>query len=312
MKNKEIRRAVTAAFVITGMMISSGSLHAAQKQYEVVFKAALHGTFNKSSLDSRCVLENSKEAVCLINAGASFPKAPEVSVDSGYRLKSDFYRAPAEKVEERTVVVAKYSRLINGLEYLIRYVDERGNDLTTPIIRTTEKGMEETAYAKIIEGYQTDAESKTMRIDKDKAEIIFYYTSTAEAVVRVEETTRTEEIITNTEILTTDMVNSQPEAAPVTVNNPVPEVNQNNASNENSTPNENNTTNENDPDTPLTNGKENNKDNGTDVENNETPKAGETSGLRNALPYVAGGIGILAVLFAAFWFMKKKKINEQE
>lgn len=306
MKNKQIRRAVTAAFIITGMMISSEYLHAAQKQYEVVFKAALHGTFNKSSLDSRCVLENNKEAVCLINAGASFPKAPEVSVENGYRLKSDFYHAPSETVEERTVVVAKYSRLINGLEFSIRYVDERGNDLTTPIIRTTEKGMEETAYAKIIEGYQTDAESKTMRIDKDKAEIIFHYTSTTEAVVRVEETTRTEEIITNTETPITDMVNSQTEAAPITVDNPAPEVNQNNTSNEN------NTTNENDPDTPLTNGKENDKDNGTDVENNEMPKAGGITGLKDTLPYVAGGIGILAVLFAAFWLIKKKKINEQE
>lgn len=220
MKNKQIRRAVTAAFVMIGMVISSGSLHAAQKQYEVVFKAALHGTFNQNSLDSRCELENSKKAVCLINAGALFPKAPEVSVESGYRLKSDFYRAPSETVEERTVVVAKYSRLINGLEYLIRYVDESGNDLTAPIIRTTEKGMEETAYAKIIEGYQTDAESKTMRIDKDKTEIIFHYTSTTEAVVRVEESTRTEEIITNAETPIIDMINSQPEAAPVTVNNP--------------------------------------------------------------------------------------------
>ncbi|MFQ6811675.1 MAG: hypothetical protein ACLRS2_04710 [[Clostridium] innocuum] len=69
-------------------------------------------------------------------------------MESGYRLKSDFYRAPSETVEEERSLLQKYSRLINGLEYLIRYVDESGNDLTTPIIRTTEKGMEETAMRK--------------------------------------------------------------------------------------------------------------------------------------------------------------------
>lgn len=48
------------------------------------------------------------------------------------------------------------------------------------------------------------------------------------------------------------------------------------------------------------------------MENNETPKAGGTTELKDVLPYAAGGIGILSVLFAAFWLIKKKKLNEQE
>ena len=286
---------VLAGFLMAACFMQTTTMKAAGKQYEVIYKAAMHGTFDKASLDHRCTLKNEKEAVCTIEAGEAFPQAPEVKVENGYRIKSDFYKKPANKVEERTVVVAKYSVLVNEVEYVIRYVDENGNDLTAPIIRTTEKGQLETAYAKSIEGYQTDADSKQMTINENKAEIVFHYTSLAEPITRVEETTRDVEV-------------SDEETNPVTPATAQPQGGEQTApvqNNTNTTPQE--TVKEENNETPKTDGKDTgNKDKTEVVENNTTPKAAESKDT-NVLPYVAGGVGILAVLFAGLWLLKKKK-----
>ena len=54
MKNKQIRRAVTAAFVMIGMVISSGSLHAAQNSMKWYLKqrSMVHLIKNHSIADA--------------------------------------------------------------------------------------------------------------------------------------------------------------------------------------------------------------------------------------------------------------------
>lgn len=144
---------------------------AVERKYQVTFKAGSHGTF-----------ENGETSItCEVNAGDPLNNVP-VPVSGtyeGYRITNTFNAGT--KIDGKEVFVYKYTKIVNAVEFTVKYVDINGVEIETPTIYTTDLGVEEVVQAKSIEGYQPDALQKRLTVSQDDVEIEFIYTPLEQA-----------------------------------------------------------------------------------------------------------------------------------
>lgn len=141
------------------------------RQYEVTFKAGSHGTF----------ADGSKSVTQKVEAGTALNSVPvpESGTYEGYRITNTFNAGTV--IDGKTVFVYKYTKIVNAVEFTVKYVDTNGVEIETPTIYTTELGVEEVVQAKSIEGYQPDALQKRLTVSQDNVEIEFIYTPLEDA-----------------------------------------------------------------------------------------------------------------------------------
>lgn len=141
------------------------------RQYEVTFKAGSHGTFANGE----------KSVTTKVDAGDTldYVPAPVSGTYEGYRITNTFNAGT--EIDGKTVFVYKYTKIVNAVEFTVKYVDTNGVEIETPTIYTTDLGTEEVVQAKSIEGYQPDALQKRLTVSQDNVEIEFIYTPLEDA-----------------------------------------------------------------------------------------------------------------------------------
>lgn len=306
---KKILSYVFAAFLAFSMMYPTSATDVqAASTYDVVFKAGSHGTFTEEPAGAT-LSEDKKTLTYEVGVNEEFPEVPEIKIDEGYRTNG-WNETPAvgTNVQERQVYVAKYTKLVNAVEFTVKYVDNFGNQLATPRIYTTELGSTQTVFYKDIEGYVVDAYQKTMEVTRDGIEIEFRYTSEAEMA---EPPVQEQIVYVEGEPV---YVTGDGEGNPVTTT-PAGDAttgdDDTTGDTGGGTGDDQGTGEENvdDPDTPQAG--DNNEEN---VDDPDTPQAGdnENKADNNAL-YIAGGVGIVALIaLIAYLLSKKKKQSDAE
>ncbi|MEG0366060.1 MAG: MucBP domain-containing protein [Coprobacillus sp.] len=179
MKNnivKTIKIMLLTCFVIFPLSLTNS--YAAQ--YEVVFKGGANGTVN-----------NQKSVTYTLGAGEIFPDEPTVKAKEGY-VFTGWNKALPEvgtKVEGKQIYVAQYDVIIDGISYIVRYVDEQGVTIATAKTMMAESGSRITERAKTIPGYTYKTATQEFVVDKNNKEIKFEYilTNPEERIIYEEE-----------------------------------------------------------------------------------------------------------------------------
>lgn len=297
---KKLMKTLFAVMVMVSMIAPATltNVSAATRKYEVVFRSGSQGTFKTEGLKGDYVINKDHTVIkYTVNANGTFPDVPELDIKEGYRNNSWSPALPqvGTKVQEKQVYVAKYTKLVNAVEFTVKYVDKNGVELATPSIYTTDLNTEEIVRAKTIDGYQPDSLQKRLVVSRENVEIQFVYTSTREA----EKPPVIEQIVyVEGEPVYVDVFNT------TTVGGGANGGQANNPTNQNPTTNNQNgnpTVEVEDPNTPQANG-----DDTTNVDDEKTPlsKGQQTSG--NVL-YVAGTLGVIVVIMAVVYLLKKKR-----
>ena len=270
--------------------------NAASKTYEITFKAGSKGKFDVSDLKGNYTVNDDQTSITYkVEAKGTFPDVPTVIVEEGYRNNKWSQELPAvgSKVEEKQVYVAKYTKLVNAVEFTVKYVDTNGVEIATPTIYTTDLNTEEVVRAKTIEGYQADALQKRLVVSREEVEIQFVYTSLEEATQPpvIEQIVEVEGEPVYRDVIVGTGANQDANANQDQEDNPDVNINEN--------------------DVPQAGGDEDDEQTGgetTDIEENNVPQAGtdETSNMM----YIAGGVGIFAIIVLVAYVLSKRKKQE--
>lgn len=265
----------------------------AATSYDVIFRAGAHGSFNG---ESKYVVEK--------EYGTAFPDDPyyenELAVDDGY-IFTGWNEEMPETVTGKTVLVAKYTPLVDGVEYKIRYVDQNDVDIVTPRLAIGNVGSSVTVTAKTINDWPVDQSTKTIQLTDGTNEIKFVYTVPEDEV----QTEYVTEYVTNT----VDEVVTVPAAAG-TATTVGTGTGVGGAGTAGTTTGGNQaaageTTDIEDNETPQAGA-----DGETTIEDNETPQAGaKDSGSNNAI-YIAGGAGAAILIAIVAYLLSKRKKAE--
>lgn len=301
MKNKSSNIALALALSLS---VVSMPAHAAEKKYNITYSPGLLGEFKESLIEEYkktygaedvTVSEVTGSVTVKVAISENMPMVDpsdvvfknEEDAEQYYVLTNGWGPASMNPVQNETFVV-QYGALVDGVDYTIRYVDDTTNtDVAMPEMGKANVDETIAAYAKVVEGYTFDTQSKMMTLTKDEEKnvLTFYYTAE-------DDTIYVDQIIT--EVIPGDVIVVQPPVAgeenepTTTPNEPVEDVEDN--------------------DTPLANG---DKENGEDVEENETPLANNELEKNNKMLYTTiGVIAVLGILLAIFVAMKKKKQEE--
>lgn len=195
---KKLFKGFIISVFLLSMLISIGlcNIYANQRVYEITFKSGSQGIFDESSITGNYEINDKKTSVTFfVNAGDVFPNVPSLIINKGYRNNKWSQELPevGSKVTGKQVYVAKYIKLVNAVEFVVKYVDTNGVEIATPTIYTTELNQEELVRAKVIDGYQADALQKRLVVSRENVEIHFVYelekyaqTQVIEEVVNVE------------------------------------------------------------------------------------------------------------------------------
>lgn len=303
---RKVLKSITAVLVFLALVIPSSitNISAANRTYEVTFKSGSQGVFDVSDLGPNATYNEKHTSVTYeVEAGGTFPDVPELIINEGYRNNEWSKELPAvnSTVEEKQVYVAKYTKLVNAVEFTVRYVDANGVDLETPMIYTTDLGTEEVVRAKTIDGYTPDALQKRLTVSREEVEIQFVYTPTEVAEPPVQE----QIVYVEGEPVYVDVVEEGTGTAPGTVPGTTTPAGGDVGTGDDTggdTPTED----VEDPDTPQSDG-----DNTEDVEDPDTPQSdGDKDSTNNNALYVAGGIGIVAIIALIAYMLSKKKKQE--
>lgn len=309
---KTILKKIWVALVFVAMIIpvNISTSFAADKEYKITFKSGSQGVFNISDLGKNATYNDKHTSVTYtVKAGEAFPDVPELIINDGYRnnMWSDELPVVGSEVTEKQVYVAKYTKLVNGVEFTVKYVDTNGVEIATPTIYTTDLGTEEVVRAKTVEGYQPDSLQKRLVVSRENVEIQFVYTSTEQAT----EAPVIEQIVyVEGEPVYVDVV--QPGATVGTTTAGTTTGGGTAAAGTTDTTGEAGagTTDIEDNETPQAGV---DGDNTTNIEDNETPQAGANeSDTNNTALYVGGGIGAVAVLALIAYLLSKRKKQEAE
>ncbi len=170
---KSIIKKLCVAFLFVALVTPATVIptFAQVRQYEVTFKAGSHGTFADGSTSVTYKVE--------AGTGLDYVPAPVTGTYEGYRITNTFNAGTV--IDGKTVFVYKYTKIVNAVEFTVKYVDINGVEIETPTIYTTELGVEEVVQAKSIEGYQPDALQKRLTVSQDNVEIEFIYTPLEDA-----------------------------------------------------------------------------------------------------------------------------------
>ena len=304
---RKVLKSITAVLVFLALVIPSSitNISAANRTYEVTFKSGSQGVFDVSDLGPNATYNEKHTSVTYeVEAGGIFPDVPELIINEGYRNNEWSKELPAvnSTVEEKQVYVAKYTKLVNAVEFTVRYVDANGVDLETPMIYTTDLGTEEVVRAKTIDGYTPDALQKRLTVSREEVEIQFVYTPTEVAEPPVQE----QIVYVEGEPVYVDVVQEGTGTAPGTTPGTTTPAggdagDAGDAGDTGDTPTED----VEDPDTPQAG------DNTEDVEDPDTPQSdGDKDSTNNNALYVAGGIGIVAIIALIAYMLSKKKKQE--
>lgn len=301
---KTILKKIWVALVFVAMIIpmNISTSFAVDREYKITFKSGSQGVFNVSDLGKNATYNDKHTSVTYtVKAGEAFPDVPELIINEGYRnnMWSDELPTVGSQVTEKQVYVAKYTKLVNGVEFTVKYVDTNGVEIATPTIYTTDLGTEEVVRAKTVEGYQPDSLQKRLVVSRENVEIQFVYTSTEQAT----EAPVIEQIVyVEGEPVYVDVV--QPGAtvgtttAGTTGGGTAVEGTTGETAGDQTTDIEDNET----PQAGV------DDDNTTNIEDNETPQAGANeSSTDNTALYVGGGIGAVAVLALIAYLLSKRK-----
>lgn len=239
----------------------------ANAQYEIVFKAGLHGS-----------IENERSVSYPVEAGSMFPNEPTVVAQEGYVFKGWNKALPevGSVVEGKQTYVAQYDVLVSGVNYIVRYVDQNNADIATPKSSMAEEGTTIIERAKVVSGYTFNKAQQEFKVLADHTEFTITYT-----LVNPEEVIRYEDEIINLVVPGTE--------------------GQNNTENGNNNPN-NNVNND-----QTTNEDNNNQNNKEDVKGNETPLAKGDKEKDYTYLYVAGCGVLLVLILGYFYVYKKKQ-----
>lgn len=264
----------------------------AATSYDVIFRAGAHGSFNG---ESKYVVEK--------EYGTDFPDDPyyenKLAVDEGY-VFTGWNKELPEKVTGQTVLVAKYTPLVDGVEYKIRYVDQNDVDIVTPRLAIGNVGSSVTVTAKTINDWPVDQSTKTIQLTDGTNEIKFVYTVPEDEV----QTEYVTEYVTNTvdEVVTVPAtagtattvgtgtgVGGAAGTAGTTTGGDQAVAGETTDIEDNETP-------------------QAGADGETTIEDNETPQAGaKDSGSNNAI-YIVGGAGaVILIAIVAYLLSKRKK-----
>lgn len=172
--------AVCAAAV---MMCSVIPVSAASGEYDVTFRVGSKGIFDGTDATS---IKNTYAY------NSTIENIPAVKADDGY-YQTGWSPELTEGtvVTKRQVYVAQYARITDKADYRVNYVDTEGMPIATQKVGVTQKGTDVTENALAIDGYTPDAESKTVTVDKNGAEITFTYTAGQNVVNETETQTET-------------------------------------------------------------------------------------------------------------------------
>lgn len=250
-------------------------------EYEIVFKAGAHGTVN-----------GQKEVSYRLSTNDVFPDEPVVTAQEGYVFKGWNKELPdvGSKVSGKTVYVAKYGVVINGVTYTVRYVDENKTDIATPKTMLGEQGNSITERAKTVAGYTYQQSEQTFTLTNEM-EIQFVYTLTnPNEVIRYE-------TITEEEIINQVQNQQTPNNTPVVTPNPEGDQTEINIP---------------DNDQPQDDGQDEPGDEDeVDIPDNEQPQS-DGRGPSYATIASIGGLAILLGGLVFFYFVKKNKEQAAE
>lgn len=306
---KTILKKIWVALVFVAMIIpvNISTSFAADKEYKITFKSGSQGVFNVSDLGKNATYNDKHTSVTYtVKAGEAFPDVPELIINEGYRnnMWSDELPTVGSQVTEKQVYVAKYTKLVNGVEFTVKYVDTNGVEIATPTIYTTDLGTEEVVRAKTVEGYQPDSLQKRLVVSRENVEIQFVYTSTEQAT----EAPVIEQIVyVEGEPVYVDVVQPGATVGTTTAGTTGGGTAVGGTTGETAG---DQTTDIEDNETPQAGVDD---DNTTNIEDNETPQAGANeSSTDNTALYVGGGIGAVAVLALIAYLLSKRKKQEAE
>lgn len=247
----------------------------ANAQYEIVFKAGLHGT-----------IHNEKSIRFPVQAGELFPDEPSVVAQEGYVFKGWNKTLPevGSVVEGKQIYVAQYDVLVSGVNYIVRYVNEDNVEIATPKSSMAEEGSTVIERAKTIPGYAYRSAQQSFKVSNKETQFTFTYTLTnPDEVIRYEE-----EVINQ---VTPGQDANQNAGGPNNENDANNENNENNENNGNENEGNNENENVNDPDTPLA--------------------KGESKSDLTYL-YIGGAAAVLAIILAGLFVRKKKQNTTDE
>ena len=293
---KRLFKFILVTMMSVGMMFPTHlSANASSRTYEITFKSGSKGTFDTSNLKGNYTLNEDHTSITYtVKAGDAFPQVPTVIAQDGYRNNTWNNELPlvGSSVEEKQVYVAKYTKLVNAVEFTVSYVDTNGVEIETPTIYTTDLNTEEVVRAKTIDGYQPDALQKRLVVSRENVEIQFVYTPLEDAtqppvieqIVEVEGDPVYRDVIVGTGAgagTTTGTAGGGAGAGAGDATGAGDEVVDEN-------------------ETPLAGGNE------EEIQDNETPLASGKKTSNQTL-YIASGAGAIAVIALVAYMIKKKK-----
>ena len=280
---KALIKKICVALLFVTMMTPATVIpaSAAERQYQVTFKAGSHGTFANGD----------KSVTYTVPAGETldYVPAPVSGTYEGYRIVNTFDAGTV--IDGKEVFVYKYKKIVNAVEFTVKYVDINGIEIETPTIYTTDLDAEEVVQAKSIEGYQPDALQKRLTVTKDNVEIQFIYTPLEQA----------EQPLVTEQIVYIDNQGNVTYTTPAGTGAAGTGVGTTTAGAGNATTQDGETANEEieDTDIPQAGSKE------ETIEDSEVPQSGAKQSMNMA--YTAGGVGIVVIIALIAYFVAKKK-----
>lgn len=306
MRNKSGKIALVTMLALT---LTVTPTYAKEKTYHITYSPGLIGKFKESLVDEYKKVYGKDDVSVSKATGAitieadtdeKMPNAPtynDIEIKnqedaSQYYVKAGGWEPSSKNIKQNETFVVQYGALVDGVDYTIRYVDAVTNtDVATPVLGKANKDETIAAYAKVIEGYTFDTQSKTKVLVENAKEnvITFYYTAE-------DDTIYIENVVNNVVPGDVEVV-TEPVGEPT-----VPGENQP------ATPGGEEAEVVDDNETPLANGNEADET----IEDNETPLANNADELQRNNMLLYSGIGIVAVvaILIAVIAKKKKKVEE--
>lgn len=302
MRNKSGKIALAMMLALT---LSTTPTYANEKRfYHITYSPGLIGKFKQSLVDEYKKVYGEEDVIVSKVTGAirikasvdeNMPNAPtqndiefkNAEDSSQYYVKSGGWEPSSTNIKQNETFVVQYGALVDGVDYTIRYVDAITNtDVATPVLGKANKNETIAAYAKNIEGYTFDTQSKTKVLVENAEENILTFYYTAE-----DDTIYIENVVNNVVPGDVEVV-TEPVGELV-----VPGENQPAVSGEDGTEVVG------DNETPLANNNETEET----IKDNETPLANNADELKRNNMLLYSGIGIVAVVAVLIAIIAKKK-----
>lgn len=320
-KNQIIIRLVSTFLAAAVAFSVSPSVYAAEgKTYQVIYKAGNVGEFTSEYQEYAtgtlgAVSADEKKIVYEVKAGEAFPQLPQAGniASEGYFAADSSQWGPEDDfVTRRSEFVVQYGRLVDGVEYTVRFVDAAsGEQVALPEIAMGNVGEEVTYTAKSIPDYSLVSEaSAAIVLDADATLNIITFTYASTKTTNVEEVVRTEYVDGGTTVVYSERENIIYQQS----NTAQPGGNVQGAAGEDGNEAQQGNVNIEDEETPLGDGTQVSDEDGDiiSIEEEEAPLSGGSLNRPNMMVVFAGIAGAAAIALAAVWFLTKKKAKEQD